>query len=70
MQLNAWLRKEKILPAQFADQIGETRQLVHNWLHRKHRPTLPKAIKVRDATDGEVNMDDWLPRVANGRRRR
>ena len=68
MTLKDWLAREGILPAHFADQIGETRQLVDNWLKRRNRPSIGRAVKVRQATNGEVDFTDWMPRMPRKRK--
>lgn len=60
MKLKTWLDRNKITQQQFADDIGEKRQLVNNWIKRKNRPSITKAAKVRKATDGAVDFMDWV----------
>ena len=61
MNLKQWLSRENLTSSAFADQLGESRQVVHNWLTKKHLPSLTKAYKVRSATNGAVDFTDWLP---------
>ena len=68
MKLKDWLAREGILPAHFADQIGETRQLVDNWLKCRNRPSIGHAVKVREATNGEVDFIDWMSRMPRKRK--
>jgi transcriptional regulator with XRE-family HTH domain len=61
MQLSAYLADKGISDADFAQAIGVTRQAVHRYKTGGRLPEWPVLAKIREATDGAVTADDFLP---------
>lgn len=60
MQLNEYLKKERVSVPKFAKRLGVHHNTVYLWLKRERDPSRENAIAVRDATKGEVTLDEML----------
>jgi DNA-binding transcriptional regulator YdaS (Cro superfamily) len=60
MTLLEYLRAKGLKPDAFAEAIGETENIVRKWAYRQRQPSLPNAIKIQDATDGQVTARELL----------
>jgi transcriptional regulator with XRE-family HTH domain len=58
MQLSVWLKKTGLPLSLFADRIKVSRQSVSAWL-RGAKPHWRNMNKVRRATSGAVQREDW-----------
>ena len=58
MELKEWLNREGITGAEFAIMIGVKQPTVSRYLNRVRIPEWRVARKIRDATKGEVTLDD------------
>lgn len=61
MRLTAYLQENKISDAEFARRVGVSHSLVHRWKSGEKRPSMETAARIRDATDGAVSADDFMP---------
>lgn len=64
MKLTDYLASQSISDADFANVIGVSRQAVHRYKTGERAPEWPVLAKIRDATDGAVTPDDFLPQPA------
>jgi gp16 family phage-associated protein len=60
--LRDWLAREGQTVAGFARRIGIDRSAVHRWLAGTRRPTVGAALRIEDATRGEVPVSIWAGR--------
>lgn len=67
MQLQAWLERQTISPAEFARSMNVARATVSRWLSGERRPRAAWLRAINKATAGKVRPEDW-PR-ANGAKR-
>lgn len=54
--LKRWLNKNKIKQAQFAREIKVCRSLINLIVHDRATPSLKTALKIEQATNGEVSV--------------
>lgn len=60
MTLLEFIRASDFTFATFAEKIGETENIVRKWAYRQRQPSLPRVIKIEDATGGRVMARDLL----------
>lgn len=60
MTLLDFIKSSNFTFATFAAEIGESENIVRKWAYRQRQPTLPRAIKIEDATRGMVSVRDLL----------
>lgn len=61
MKLDAYLSKNNISQADFADSIGVTQGMVYQWIN-KDRPVTPiKCVEIENKTNGQVSRKDLRP---------
>ena len=60
MTLLEFIRSSDFTFASFADAIGETENIVKKWAYRQRQPSLPRAVKVQDATGGLVTAREQM----------
>ncbi len=60
MKLAAYLFENQIADADFATQIGVTRQAVHRYKTGDRVPEWPVLAKIKEITSGTVSPDDFL----------
>ena len=58
MKLQKWLDTTGTSVTAFAKQVKLSRQIVHGYLDGK-LPTIPTAMRIEKATEGEVNLYSW-----------
>lgn len=61
MDLNEYLVSRQISKQEFADMIKVTRSAVSHYCHKKRIPTLLIAMKIKEATNGKVTLQDLVP---------
>ena len=59
MQLEKWLKKNKLTVAQFADLIDARKATVYHWLSGHQVPGRILTKRVIESTNGEVTEKDW-----------
>jgi DNA-binding transcriptional regulator YdaS (Cro superfamily) len=62
--LKRWLFDNQMTAADFAARIGVSPAAVSQWIQRHRSPSLEMAIKVRDATNGAVRVEDMSVRAS------
>lgn len=62
MQLKDWIEDREIEVATFARQIKLSRQIVYKYMESTI-PSIPVAMRIAEATDGEVSLEDWADTV-------
>jgi hypothetical protein len=70
--LRRWLFENQLTLAAFGAQIGVVQSALSEWMTRKKYPSPAMMLKVRSATDGAVQPNDFFPpyvRAAAKRRR-
>lgn len=60
MTLLEFIRSSDFTFSSFAEKIGETENIVRKWAYRQRQPSLPRAVKVEEATGGKVTARDLL----------
>lgn len=60
MRLLDHLRQTGTSFGDFAKGIGETENIVRKWAYRQRQPSLPRANKIVQATNGQVGFSDLL----------
>lgn len=75
MKLSEWLKENGLSQAKFAKQIGIQPSIISRIITGNRRAHADLIIRIRDATDGEVGLDDWgnyreIPREKKSRERR
>lgn len=58
MQLMAYLKQQKVGVPDFARSINEPVGTIHKIAYRQRQPSLTLALKITDATSGEVQPAD------------
>jgi len=66
MSLDEWLKQKELNAQEFADLVGVTQGYISRLRARKVTPSVVVAVAIRDATNGEVTVDDLLPRKIVG----
>lgn len=54
------MKARQIKPREFAENIGETENIVRKWAYGQRQPTLDKAVRIEIATGGQVAPRDLL----------
>ena len=67
--LRRWLFDQQRSARKFAAQIGVTHAAISRWLNYHNSPTMDSMVKVRDATAGAVQPNDFAPPPAKAKRR-
>jgi transcriptional regulator with XRE-family HTH domain len=60
MKLKAWLNKEGLSKTEFAKKVGITRHALYLYLKGKRQPRLDIALRIEEATNGEVTVKDLI----------
>ena len=60
MQLQAWLEKQTISPAEFARTMNVARATVSRWLSGERIPRAALKRKIAEATGGKVRAVEWV----------
>ncbi len=60
MTLLEYIRASDHSFATFARAIGESENIVRKWAYRQRQPSLPRAVKIAEATEGKVTARDLL----------
>tara|TARA_R110000787_G_scaffold208846_8_gene318929 strand:- start:19053 stop:19334 length:282 start_codon:yes stop_codon:yes gene_type:complete len=60
MTLLEFIRSTDYTFATFAAKIGETENIVRKWAYQQRQPSLPRAVKVQDATGGLVTAREQV----------
>lgn len=68
MKLAAYLESTAEKPSAFAARIGKAPSTILRLVNGERLPGLELAIQIRDATDGKVQPDDFLPAVCESPR--
>lgn len=63
--LDAYLRENKITESAFARELGTSQSHVHRLRTGESWPSRDLAVRIRDATAGQVTADDFLPPTAS-----
>lgn len=63
MRLADYLRENGLSDADFATQIGVTRQSVHNYRSGRSVPQRQVILKIYEATKGKVGPLDWYGHI-------
>lgn len=58
--LGAWLAKKQMKPAHFAREVGVQPSFVSMILRRERGVSLPMAVKMSEATGGELQPGDFV----------
>lgn len=58
--LSAFLTSKQIRQQDFAERIGVTQATVSRLAKRTMMPSLPLAVEIERATDGEVPVSSWV----------
>jgi len=66
MNLKSWLNKHQFTQAHFARLIGAEPSDVNRWVKGERKPALGWVQKIRDTTDGAVDLDAWLDSEPEG----
>jgi predicted transcriptional regulator len=66
MSLDEWMKQKEINSQEFGDLVGVTQGYISRLRGRKVTPSVVVAVAIRDATNGEVTVDDLLPRKVVG----
>lgn len=61
MKLREWLDAEKGRAPRLARDTGISLSAICKYKTGERRPILAHALRIRDATAGEVGVDDWQP---------
>lgn len=61
MRLADYLSTNEISDAAFASRIGVSRQALHRYRRGERMPRPDQLHRIREATDGAVTADDFLP---------
>ena len=61
MRLREYLRSADISQTRFAAQIGVQQGTVSRYISGTKIPSATVALKIRDASQGAVALDDWAP---------
>jgi transcriptional regulator with XRE-family HTH domain len=61
MKLSEWLTLKEISDADFGVMIGRSRSAVSRLRREETQPDWETAAKIRDATNGAVTPNDFLP---------
>jgi plasmid maintenance system antidote protein VapI len=48
----------------FADRIGEAENTIRKIVYRQRQPSLPLAVKISEATNGQVTASDMIVEAA------
>jgi transcriptional regulator with XRE-family HTH domain len=59
MKLLAYLAQEKIKPREFAERVGISQPFMSRLLHGQRRPGGQLAMKIEEATGGNVTLRDF-----------
>jgi len=60
MTLLEFIRSSDFTFSSFAKTIGESENIVRKWAYRQRQPSLPRAVKIEDASGGKVTARDLL----------
>jgi transcriptional regulator with XRE-family HTH domain len=63
MWLKDWLTKEGKSQAEFAAMSGIGESLLSKYLSGDRKPSISRALKIKEATKGEVSLPDWPEEV-------
>jgi len=61
MKLQNWLKEKGFSKAEFARKIGVSRHALYLYLKGKRQPRLDIALRIEEATNGEVTVKDLIP---------
>jgi transcriptional regulator with XRE-family HTH domain len=61
MKLSAWLSDKGVSDADFGAMIGRSRSAVSRLRREETQPDWETAAKIREATNGAVTPNDFLP---------
>ncbi|QJR01152.1 hypothetical protein HH800_02415 [Sphingobium yanoikuyae] len=64
MTLLEFIRTSDFTFSSFAEAIGETENIVRKWAYRQRQPSLPRVVKIENATGGKVLARDLLIETA------
>jgi len=67
MTLLEFIRSSDFTFATFAEQVGETENIVKKWAYRQRQPSLPRAVKIEIATGGAVTAKELLLAPVEGK---
>ena len=62
MKLGEYLKKHKIRIKVFAAKVGVSRDAIQSICYARLKPSLRLAVKILDECNGEVSMEDLLPK--------
>jgi DNA-binding transcriptional regulator YdaS (Cro superfamily) len=60
LKLSEWLKKNKMTTSAFARQIGINKMTLFKHLWRKQRMSVRIALKVEEATNGEITAKELV----------
>lgn len=63
MKLGAWMQREKVSQSEISRRTGIDQSLICKYLKKKRRPAGEHIQAIREATGGEVDLDDWVGQV-------
>ena len=66
MKLQNWLEEKRLSKTEFAKRIGITRHALYLYLKGKRQPRLDIALRIERVTNGEVTVEDLIPRKPAG----
>jgi transcriptional regulator with XRE-family HTH domain len=67
MRLSKWMEREGVTAAQFAADLGASRDGVHKWMQRQRVPRPEHLRKIYDYTKGAVTPTDFVELGAKGK---
>jgi transcriptional regulator with XRE-family HTH domain len=60
MKLKKWLQLNNITQKEFAMKIRTSTVDVNRWINSATKPSLPKLYLIKEATGGEVDLEDFV----------
>jgi transcriptional regulator with XRE-family HTH domain len=60
MKLSEWLKENGLSQAEFARRIGVSPPALSRFITGARIPHATSILKIRDATDGKVDVNDWV----------
>lgn len=70
MTINEYLAKHDMTHREFGQLVGLTEAMVSHYTNNRHSPRMYTALRIEQATGGEVTRADLLPELFEGFARR